>query len=115
MTMRTGLWLMLAVAAASALAVSLDVAFAHNWVPRYDGQKWGLQCKIPMPRTTPPTCCQRTQYTCRSACGLADVDEGWKNACRANCDAAGQACLREVAPVKPPVGDRSEERWPGRN
>jgi hypothetical protein len=103
MKMRTGLFLMLALAAASAIAVTVEIAWAHNWVPRYDGNKWGQQCLIPSPRTTPPTCCNFARSTCVGACGLADTDDGWKNACRANCESAGAACLQRVQ-TRPPVG-----------
>lgn len=105
MRMRTGLLLMLAIAAVSALAVSLQPSVAHNWVPRYDGNKWGQQCLAPggPRRVAPATCCEHARVYCVAACGLADVGEGWKNACRANCASAGATCLQRVQ-VPPPVG-----------
>lgn len=111
MTMRTGLLLMLAIAAASALAVSLQTAIAHNWVPRYDGNKWGQQCLVPSPRTTPATCCDHARFYCLAACGLADTDDGWKNACRANCQTAGNTCLARVQ-KPPPVSNVPGTRPP---
>lgn len=112
MKMRTGLLLMLAVAALSALAISLQSAGAHNWVPRYDGNKWGQQCLAQSGgRTTPATCCDHLRFYCVSACGLADIDDGWKNACRSNCEAAGNACRVRVQ-KRPPVGRVPGERPP---
>jgi hypothetical protein len=113
MKMRTGLSLMLAIAAASALAISLQSAVAHNWVPRYDGNKWGQACLAPggPRRVSPATCCDHARFYCVSACGLADIDDGWKNACRNNCEGAGNACLIRVQ-KRPPVGRVPGDRLP---
>ncbi|MCE9523498.1 MAG: hypothetical protein K8S25_13830 [Alphaproteobacteria bacterium] len=113
MNMRTGLLLMLAIAAATALTISLQSAVAHNWVPRYDGNKWGQACLAPNGprRVSPATCCNQARALCVSACGLADIDDGWKNACRANCESAGNACLARVQTL-PPVGGVPGERPP---
>lgn len=102
--MRAAIRLVLALAAAGVLAVSMRSADAHNWVPRYDGNKWGQSCLVPSPRTTPPTCCQHARAFCTAACGLADIHDGWKNACRANCETAGNVCLQRVQ-KRPPVGN----------
>ncbi len=109
--MKTGLFLMLALAAASAIAVTMQIAWAHNWVPRYDGNKWAQQCLIPSPRSTPVTCCNHSRAYCVTACDLADTDNGWKNACRANCESAGAVCLQRVQPL-PPTGNVPGTRPP---
>lgn len=95
--MRTSIVLLLAFVAACVVALSMESADAHDWVPRYDGAKWGASCLAsPGSRTTPTTCCEFARTTCQAACGLADVGEAWKNACRANCQSAGLACLQRV-------------------
>jgi hypothetical protein len=100
--MRTNLLLLLAVVVAGAVVVVLRPADAHNWVPRYNGVTWGQQCLAnASPRSTPATCCEHARFYCQAACGLADVDNGWKNACRANCQSAGTACLQRVTPLPP--------------
>ena len=38
--MRTSALLILALAAAGALVISLQSSDAHNWVPVYNGAKW---------------------------------------------------------------------------
>jgi hypothetical protein len=103
--MKPIMFLSLALVTAGALAVSLPSAVAHNWVPRYDGAKWGQQCLAPsQARRVPPTaCCEHARFYCLAACDLTDINDGWKNACRANCQAAGSACLQRVQ-KRPPVG-----------
>ena len=95
--MKTCIVLLLAFVAAGVVALAMKSAGAHDWVPRYDGAKWGAACLAsPGSRTTATTCCEFGRSTCRGACNLADVGDNWKNACRANCQAAGDACLQRV-------------------
>lgn len=101
--MKTWIVLVLAFVAACVVALALEPAGAHDWVPRYDGAKWGAACLVPNPRASPATCCNFSRSSCQGACNLADVGDTWKNACRANCQSAGDACLRRVTP-RPPVG-----------
>jgi len=102
--MRTGPLLFLVLAAGGAAILSLSVAFAHNWVPHYDGNKWAQSCLAQAGgRTSAPTCCDHSRSFCQAACGLADTDDNWKNACRANCDSAGQTCRQRVT-KRPPAG-----------
>ena len=103
--MRTTLWLSLALLAAAAIALSLQSADAHYSVPRYDGVAWGLACSQSGGGRTlaPPACCNHAQVTCTAACALVDANDGWKNECRARCQAAGAACLQRVTP-RPPEG-----------
>lgn len=89
----------------SAIAISMESATAHNVPPRYNGNQWGQRCLVPAPRTTPTTCCERTRSGCIGGCGLADESDSWKNACRANCQAAGDLCLQRIQP-RPPIIDR---------
>lgn len=93
--------------ALSLVIIAMQPATAHNVAPRYNGQSWGVQCLAPNPRTSPPVCCDRTRSTCVAACALADESSGWKSACQANCEAAGQACHQRIQP-RPPVFDRPD-------
>ena len=102
--MKTCIVLVLAFVAAGVLALAMKSADAHQWVPRYDGVKWGVACLVPNLRTSPATCCNFALNSCQGGCGLADVGEAWKNACRANCQSAGEACLQRVA-TRPPPGE----------
>lgn len=103
--MRITLWLSLAFLAAAAIALSLQQADAHYAVPRYNGVTWGLACLATdsVRRLPPAACCNHARLTCEAACGLAEANDGWKNACRANCQTAGAACVQRVTP-RPPEG-----------
>ena len=101
--MRTSALHLLALAVAGALVFSMPSSDAHNWVPVYNGAKWAQACRVQGGRrVTPPVCCQQSGAFCQGACGLADVDDGWKNACRANCQSTTTVCLQNVQ-VLPPV------------
>jgi len=84
--------------ALSLVIIAMQPATAHNVAPRYNGQSWGVQCLAPNPRMTPPVCCNHRRSTCVAACALADETPGWKSACQANCEAAGQACHQRIQP-----------------
>jgi hypothetical protein len=111
--MRITILPILIVIAASAIAIRIQSAVAHQWVPRYDGVAWGISCLVPNPRMTPVACCNHANFTCRSACGLADVNAGWKNECRANCESAASACFARAQP-RPPEGVVPGTRPPAR-
>lgn len=103
--LRTTLFLILVLAAASALALSRQSAVAHNWVPIYNGVKWAQSCSASAgTRTSPSTCCEHARFFCQAACDLADVDNGWKSACKDNCQSAGLACLQNVQTLPPVTG-----------
>jgi hypothetical protein len=104
--MKTHALLVLVVVAASAFAASMETAVAHFWVPRYNGAAWGAACLAPSGprRVTPATCCEQARFFCQAACGLTDIDDAWKNACRANCQSAGNACLQRVQVLPPATG-----------
>lgn len=87
--------------AAAVVVVSLQSADAHYAVPRYNGISWGVACLAPsggVRQVPPAACCNHARSYCETACSLAEADNGWKNACRANCQAAGAACLQRVTP-----------------
>jgi hypothetical protein len=111
--MKAKLLIFLAIFAACASAITIGTAVAHRWVPVYDGAAWGNACLVPSPRTTPVTCCGFTRSTCEAACGLpAEVGDAWKNACRANCQSAGNACLQRVQGLPPTTSVRPGSQKP---
>ena len=104
--MRMSAWRLLALTMASALLLSIPSSEAHNWVPVYNGAKWAQACSAPggARRVAPPVCCQQSGSFCRIACGLVDIDDAWKNACRANCQTATTTCLQNVQLLPPATG-----------
>lgn len=101
--MRAAIVLLLTLLAMSLVVVAMQPATAHNVPPRYNGNAWGARCLVPAPRITPTTCCERTSAGCMGGCKLADESSNWVNACRANCQAAGEQCLRHIQPRGPAI------------
>lgn len=104
--MKAAIVLLLTLLAASWVIISMQPADAHNVAPRYNGASWGVRCLAPNPRMTPPVCCDFSRSYCTTACDLADESTSWKNACKANCQTAGQACHARVAPLPPVTNPR---------
>ena len=103
--MKAAIVLLVTALAMCLVVIAMQPATAHNVAPRYNGQAWGERCLVPAPRITPTTCCERTRTGCMGGCELADESASWINACKANCQAAGQACLQRIQP-RPPLFDR---------
>ena len=99
--MKATLLVTLTLLAATAVVASLQSADAHYSVPRYNGVSWGVACLAAdsVRRLPPAACCNHSRSYCEAACGLAEANDGWKNTCRANCQAAGAACLQRVTPL----------------
>jgi hypothetical protein len=111
--MRTRLLLVAALVLASGFLLSIPSSDAHYWVPVYNGVKWAQSCRAGgVSRVTAATCCEHGASFCKGACNLADIGDGWKNQCRANCESARLTCLANVTPPPPVTGVVPGQRPP---